>query len=81
MVVRTPEVTVPRSPRLSGKGQLIKISRVVLRPLSRRPIPRTCAQSEPAAAAHRYCKKGANREYHRYGFHCKRSGRLTRHQP
>lgn len=26
-----------------------------------------------------YCKKGANREYHRYGFHCKRSGRLTRY--
>ena len=22
------------------------------------------------------CKKGANREYHRYGFHCDRSGRL-----
>jgi hypothetical protein len=23
-----------------------------------------------------YCKKGANREYHRYGFHCGRDGRL-----
>jgi hypothetical protein len=27
--------------------------------------------------AGQYCKKGANSEYHRYGFHCKRSGRLT----
>lgn len=27
--------------------------------------------------AGQYCKTGANREYHRYGFHCKRSGRLT----
>jgi hypothetical protein len=26
--------------------------------------------------AGQYCKKGANREYHRYGFHCARSGRL-----
>jgi hypothetical protein len=24
-----------------------------------------------------YCKKDANREYHRYGLHCKRNGRLT----
>jgi hypothetical protein len=23
-----------------------------------------------------YCKKGANSEYHRYGFHCGRNGRL-----
>jgi hypothetical protein len=29
--------------------------------------------------AGQYCKRGAsaNREYHRYGFHCKRDGRLT----
>ena len=24
-----------------------------------------------------FCKRAANREYHRYGFHCKASGRLT----
>jgi hypothetical protein len=27
--------------------------------------------------AGQFCKTNANREYHRYGFHCKRSGRLT----
>jgi hypothetical protein len=27
--------------------------------------------------AGQYCKKDANREYHRYGFHCKRNGHLT----
>jgi hypothetical protein len=27
--------------------------------------------------AGQYCKKDANGEYHRYDFHCKRSGRLT----
>ena len=31
--------------------------------------------------AGQFCKRGvsANREYHRYDFHCKRSGRLTYH--
>ena len=24
-----------------------------------------------------YCKRGYDRTYHRYGFHCHRSGRLT----
>ena len=34
---------------------------------------------EKCLRAGQYCKRGAsaNREYHRYGFHCKRSGRLT----
>jgi len=26
--------------------------------------------------AGQYCKKGKNRQYHRYGYHCKRNGRL-----
>lgn len=25
-----------------------------------------------------FCKKGANREYHRYDYHCKRNGHLRR---
>jgi hypothetical protein len=29
--------------------------------------------------AGQYCKKGKNREYHRYGYHCKRNGRLKRY--
>ena len=34
---------------------------------------------EKCLRAGQYCKRGAsaNREYHRYGFHCKRNGRLT----
>jgi hypothetical protein len=36
---------------------------------------------EKCLRAGEYCKKGAkaNREYHRYGFHCPRSGHLRHH--
>ena len=35
---------------------------------------------EKCLRAGQFCKKGAsaNREYHRYGFHCKRNGHLRR---
>jgi hypothetical protein len=34
---------------------------------------------EKCLRAGQYCKKNKNREYHRYGFHCKRNGRLKRY--
>jgi hypothetical protein len=33
---------------------------------------------EKCLRAGQFCKKGANREYHRYGYHCKRNGHLRR---
>jgi hypothetical protein len=31
---------------------------------------------EKCLRAGQFCKKGANREYHRYGYHCKSNGHL-----
>jgi hypothetical protein len=32
-----------------------------------------------ACAKGQFCKTGANAEYHRYGYHCKRNGHLRRY--
>jgi hypothetical protein len=34
---------------------------------------------EKCLRAGQFCKKGANREYHRYGYHCQRNGHLRRY--
>jgi hypothetical protein len=34
---------------------------------------------EKCLRAGQFCKKDANREYHRYGYHCKRNGHLRRY--
>lgn len=34
---------------------------------------------EKGLRAGQFCKKGANREYHRYGYHCQRNGHLRRY--
>ena len=33
---------------------------------------------EKCLRAGQFCKKGAKREYHRYGYHCQRNGHLHR---
>jgi hypothetical protein len=34
---------------------------------------------EKCLRAGQFCKTGANAEYHRYGYHCKRNGHLRRY--
>ena len=34
---------------------------------------------EKCLRAGQFCKKNANREYHRYGYHCKSNGHLRRY--